>query len=103
MLHSVDTKDRHAVENEVGSLYLKIFSDGDRSFIPRVFGWVLDSFQGRYQDYQPIDVLYHDLEHTLQGTLCMARLLCGYHHAHASPPLEQRMVELGLVAILLHD
>ena len=103
MLHPVDTKDRHAVENEVGSFYLKIFPSGDRSFIPIVFGWVLDCFQGRYRDYQPIDVLYHDLEHTLQGTLCMARLLWGYHRAQALPSLEQRMVELGLMAILLHD
>jgi hypothetical protein len=103
MLHPVDTKDRYAVENEVSSFYLKILPSGDPSFIPRVFGWVLDCFQGRYRDYQPIDVLYHDLEHTLQGTLCMARLLWGYHRAQALPSLEQRMVELGLTAILLHD
>ena len=27
----------------------------------------MECFEGRYQDYQPIDAHYHDLEHTLQG------------------------------------
>src|SRR5262249_62118285 len=54
-------------------------------------------------DYQPVDALYHDFEHTLQGTLCMARLLRGRHHAGAQPRLTERMFRLGVLAILLHD
>jgi hypothetical protein len=39
----------------------------------------------------------------LQGTLCLARLLRGRHLAAAQPPLTERMFQLGLLAILLHD
>jgi len=63
----------------------------------------VDIFAGRYGDYLPIDALYHDLEHTLQGTLCMARLLHCRQQAEGRPALTQRMFELGLFAILLHD
>ena len=103
MFAPVATKDPTAVEVEVQSAYLQMFPGGDRLFVPRVFGWVIESFLGNYADYQAIDARYHDLEHTMQGTLCMARLLRGRHAAGAEPVLSQRMFELGLLAILLHD
>ena len=58
---------------------------------------------GNYLDYQAIDAHYHDLEHTLQGILCMARLLRGRQAQGQEPKLTQRMFELGMLAILLHD
>lgn len=72
-------------------------------FVPRVFGWAIECFTGNYRDYQAVDARYHDFEHTLQGTLCMARLLRGRHFANAHPQLTQRIFQLGLLAILLHD
>jgi hypothetical protein len=72
-------------------------------FVPQAFGWIIDCFTGYFEDYQPVDTRYHDFEHTLQGTLCMARILCGRHFAGTKPPLTQRYFELGLLAILLHD
>jgi hypothetical protein len=72
-------------------------------FVPRVFGWAIEYFTGSYKDYLAVDARYHDFEHTLQGTLCMARLLHGRHKANAHPQLTQRMFQLGLIAILMHD
>ena len=80
-----------------------MFPEGDRYFVHAAFGWAIQYFRGAYADYQPIDARYHDFEHTLQGTLCMVRLLQRRHAMGASPKLTQRMFELGLVAILLHD
>jgi hypothetical protein len=97
------TRDPTAVEEEVRAIYLTIFPAGDPAFVSRAFGWVQECFRGDYSDYQAVDAPYHDLEHTLQGTLCMARLLFGRHLAGAEPRLEQRYFELGLLAILLHD
>jgi hypothetical protein len=99
----VETKRSSAVEAAVHSIYKVIFPQGDHAFVTRVFGWAMDCFSGKYRDYQAIDARYHDLEHTLQGTLCFARLLHGYHAARCSPALTQRGFELGLIAILLHD
>lgn len=103
MFAPVDTKDPVAVRGEVESRYRSMYADADPVFVAQSFGWALDCFTGRYKNYQAIDASYHDLEHTLQGTLCMARLLHGRHKAGAGPTLERRMFELGLMAILLHD
>jgi hypothetical protein len=80
-----------------------MFPHGDREFMPMIFNWAGGWFGGEYLDYQPIDAHYHDLEHTLQGVLCMARLLRGRHAQGAEPKLTQRMCELGMLAILMHD
>jgi hypothetical protein len=103
MYPPVDTKDPTAVEVEVQSAYLAVFPNGEKHFIPLVFGWATECFTGTYKDYQAVDARYHDFEHTLQGTLCMARLLRGRHAANAHPQLTQRMFQLGVLAILLHD
>jgi hypothetical protein len=103
MYANVVTRDPTAVEVEVQSAYLAMFPGGNTLFVPQIFGWVIDCFTGRYGNYLPIDALYHDFEHTLQGTLCMARILQGRQRANAQPPLTQRMFELGMLAILLHD
>jgi len=99
----VDTKDPGVVRAHVATIYRELFQDAPIRLIEDVFNWTADAFTGRYADYQPIDAKYHDLEHTLQGTLAFARLLKGYKQANAEPELTQRGFELGLLAILLHD
>ncbi|MSU58691.1 MAG: hypothetical protein EXS35_11030 [Pedosphaera sp.] len=103
MFIPVATKDPTAVEMEVQSAYLTIFPRGDRLFVPRVFGWAIECFTGNYADYQAVDALYHDFEHTLQGTLCMARLLRGRYEAGAQPAITEKLFQLGIIGILLHD
>jgi hypothetical protein len=103
MYSQVVTKDPTAVELAVQTAYGSAFPDADLLLVPRAFGWAIECFSGNYRDYQAVDALYHDFEHTLQGTLCLARLLRGRHAAGAQPQLSQRMFQLALVAILLHD
>ena len=103
MFPIANTKSPTAVQAAVNSIHGAMFSRGDRGFVAKVFGWAVESFEGNYLDYQPIDALYHDLEHTLQGTLCYAQILQGRQRAGATPVVSQRMFELGLLAILLHD
>src|SRR5271170_341252 len=103
MNQSVSTKDPKAVAKEVQASYLAMFPKGNRLFVPSAFGWAAECFTGRYADYQAVDTDYHDFEHTLQGSLCMARILHGRQMAAANPPITQRIFELGLLAILLHD
>src|SRR5688572_25271168 len=99
----VVTKDPAAVEVEVQAAYQAVFPAGDQIFVRNSFQWAAQCFTGNFDDFQTIDALYHDFEHTLQGTLCMARLLRGWQEAQASPRLTKRMFELGILAILLHD
>lgn len=99
----MDTKDLAAVQAQVAGIYRELYPEAADQFVEQAFRWVADAFEGRYGDYQAIDAKYHDLEHTLQGTLAFARLLKGYKKAKAQPELIQRIFELGLLAILLHD
>ena len=103
MYSPVVTKDPTAVELEVQTAYRTMFPDADPLFAPCAFGWAIECFSGHYRDYQAVDARYHDFEHTLQGTLCLARLLHGRHAAGAQPQFSQRMFQLALLAILLHD
>jgi len=103
MNQTVSTKDPAAVANAVQTAYLAMFPQDDRLFVPGAFASASDCFTGRYADYQAVDTDYHDFEHTLQGTLCMVRILHGRQMAAAKPPVTQRIFELGLFAILLHD
>lgn len=103
MFPEVDTRDLSAVQSEVESIFSSVFPEEDSAFVARVFGWTEQWFTGKYSGYQAVDARYHDLEHTLQGTLCLARLLRGRHFAGVRPVLTPKMFELGLLAILTHD
>jgi hypothetical protein len=103
MNQTVSTKDPVSVAMEVQAAYLAMFPSGDRLFVPSAFGWASECFAGRHAGYQAVDTDYHDFEHTLQGALCMVKILQGRSRANAQPPLTQRFFELGLLAILLHD
>jgi hypothetical protein len=102
VFESVDTRDSSQVERQVNELYLDFCSDGRPGFVPQAFAWVRQCFAG-YGDYQAIDARYHDLEHTLQGTLCLARLLHRRRRAGAAPAFSREWFELSLLAILFHD
>jgi hypothetical protein len=103
MIPTISTKDPTVVERHVQAAYLAIFPGGDLLFVPHMFGLAIDCFTGHYADYQAVDARYHDFEHTLQGTLCMARLLHARHRADAQPLLAEPLFQLGIIGILLHD
>lgn len=99
----IDTKDIEAVCAESGRIYRLMYTDADPGFMPWARDWFQAVFGGRYRDYLPVDVPYHDREHTMQGLLCLARLLHGRHKADARPAVPRETFELGVLAILLHD
>ena len=103
MFNPVDTKNPSAVEAEAAAIYAELFPRGDVAVVRNAFEWAAQCFEGKFAGYQAIDSVYHDFEHTLQGTLCLMRLFRGRHLARATPAISQRMFELALVAILFHD
>lgn len=99
----VDTRDAAAVRRCVAQDYWTMFPHGDQGFVPQAFRWATDCFEGRHPDYRAIDAVYHDFEHTLQGTLCFSTLLRRRAEAEAEPMLSEDTFQMGLLAILLHD
>ncbi|MBK6350733.1 MAG: hypothetical protein IPF50_13480 [Proteobacteria bacterium] len=61
-------------------------------------------FSGQFPGYLGCDTVYHDMQHSLDDTLAMARLLAGYERTHAP---EQRLgadrALLGIIVGLFHD
>ncbi|MGA2750381.1 MAG: hypothetical protein ABSG59_16525 [Verrucomicrobiota bacterium] len=103
MRDAVNTREPASVQAAVQEAYVEMFPQGNRKYIPMIFDWAVSWFSGHYRDYLPIDAHYHDLEHTLQGILCMARLLRRRHALGLEPRLTQRLFELGMLAMLAHD
>ncbi|MCC7259068.1 MAG: HD domain-containing protein [Gammaproteobacteria bacterium] len=61
-------------------------------------------FRGQYEDYLGCDTLYHDIQHTLDMSLAMARLLAGYEKTAApADRLGHERAVIGLIAALFHD
>ena len=103
MAQMIDTRNPRAVQAQTDAVYREMFLSADAAFVERAFGWAIQCFTGNHADYRAIDARYHDLEHTLQGTLCLVRLLLGRQRAHGQPALSQSMFETCLVAMLFHD
>ncbi len=60
-------------------------------------------YEGHYDGYQACDTLYHDMQHSLDVTLAMARLLSGYEQHHPKQQLGDVRFVLGIVISLFHD
>jgi hypothetical protein len=61
-------------------------------------------FSGQFPGYYGCDTVYHDMQHSLDDTLAMARLLAGYDRAHTG---DQRLggdrALMGIVVAMFHD
>lgn len=73
------------------------------SLIDRAVSDLVEMFERGWTGHQPIDMEYHDLDHTFQVTICMAHLLRGRKERGVEPVLRINDWELGILAALLHD
>lgn len=103
MFPRVDTQDVSAVAALVQEVFLSHFPGESTVWFDRLFSDVEGLFGGRHPDYHAVDLRYHDLEHTLQATVCLALLIDGCQRAPDSPRLSARQFQLAVAAVLLHD
>lgn len=93
--------DPQAVFAEVRHIVSLFSSPYDCTALDRVFQDIVKLFRGEYPGYQKCNTWYHDLKHTTDCLLAMARLLHGASINGLSIP--EGDVTLGLIAALLHD
>lgn len=103
MFLPVDTRSPAAVTEFVLTKFQAMYPDYSLQWLDRLFSDVVATFQGERPEYSPVDLRYHDLEHTLQTTVCLALLLEGRHQAEVEPRVDARHAELAVSAMLLHD
>jgi hypothetical protein len=100
----VNVEDAGAVRDAVIAMYGARYPGTDLAPLARAFDDVKALFEGNYPGYLPCDTLYHDVRHTLDMTLAMARLVEGHDRAHTgAEQLGGRRAVLGVVIALLHD
>jgi hypothetical protein len=104
----VNVEDSQQVRDAVLALFAARYPGADSGADFAALGRAFDDFQalfaGRFPGYLPCDTLYHDVRHTLDMTLAMARLIDGHERVCApSERLGARRAMLGVLIALLHD
>jgi len=61
-------------------------------------------FSGRYPGYRGCDTTYHDMQHTLDMTLALARLIAGYERSvEPRDRLGAPRAQMAIITALFHD
>ena len=90
-----------SVLDEVRTITLMMFPHVDFSQVERVFRDIVRLFNGEYPGYRTCTTEYHDLRHTTDAFLAMARLMHGVMVGGTELTVEG--VNLGLICTLMHD
>jgi hypothetical protein len=100
----VDVTDPEAVTAEVMEILGPHYPARSLAPIPRLVADFARLYRGDYPGYHACDVGYHDIQHVLDVTLAMARLLDGHQKLHlADRPLTCKLVVAGVACALFHD
>jgi hypothetical protein len=102
---SIQTTSAAAVGDEVIRLYQQCYQHASSAPLARAFEDVALMYAGRYPDYGPCDTEYHDIQHVLDVTLAMSRLMHGYeeNRAEKEDALGPSLFVAGALGALFHD
>jgi hypothetical protein len=102
--NTVDVSSPAAVRNAVTDLFGDMYPQAAIDPLWLAFHDFERMFAGADPEYHGVDTAYHDIQHTLDMTLAMARLIAG-HERGVEPKdrLGADRATLGLVTSLFHD
>jgi hypothetical protein len=93
-----------AVWEAVHDIFVRLYPGHQPHMLRRAFQDFDRLFNGRMPGYLGCDTVYHDIQHTLDMTLAMARLIQGHE---LSEPLARQLgpgrATLGIITSLFHD
>ena len=100
----VNTTEPASVNDEVNRIFRELYPDATTHVLNRGFRDLTRLQRGEYPGYHACDTSYHDLQHSLDVTLAMARLMDGYERTRErSAELGARLFRFGVVTALFHD
>jgi len=79
--NTVQVSNPAAVRNAVHNLFAQAFPGMSFDKLWLAFYDFERLFTGRYPGYKGCDTTYHDMQHTLDMTLALARLVCAYEQS----------------------
>lgn len=101
MFMLLDMDDPVCVYGEVKTILGMTYGNFNDDLLSQAFYDTVSLYQGKYPGFRGCNTEYHDLKHTTDVFLAMARLLHGYHIEGMG--LKKRTAELALISALLHD
>ena len=100
----INTTDPVCVKLEVGRIFRTLYSRNQAPILDRAFDDLVRMYRGQIPGYAACDTEYHDLQHVLEVTLAMARLLDGYERSRGDAAhITERLFQLGVICALYHD
>jgi hypothetical protein len=100
----INTTDPVCVKLEIERIFRALYSRPRPIVLNRAFDDMVRLYRGEFPGYSRCDTAYHDLQHSLEVTLAMVRLLDGYERSRADgPAIPERLFQLGAICALFHD
>jgi hypothetical protein len=102
--NTVNIADPHEVRDVVCALLERLYPRADLAPVRAAFGTFTQLYAGILPGYHGCDTWYHDVQHSLDCTLAMARLIDG--HERSVPKrsrIGERRARLGVICALFHD
>src|SRR5688572_25298382 len=102
--NTVQVSDPVAVRNAVKSLFATTFPGAAFDKLWLAFYDFERLFTGRFPGYSGCDTTYHDMQHTLDMSLALARLVAGYERSvEAGDRLGAHRAQMVIITSLFHD
>ena len=100
----VKTTDPIDVNREINQIFLELYSDASTTVLDRAFGDADLIYRGEMPGFHACDTAYHDIQHVLDVTLAMARLIDGYERSRVgTDSIGRDLFEWGVITALFHD
>ncbi len=101
---SVKTTDPAQVKAEVSRIFLDLYPDARTDALDTAFNDATAMYRGEFPGFLVCDTAYHDIQHVLDVTLAMARLIDGYERGRVGKEsINERLFHLGVITALFHD
>jgi hypothetical protein len=102
--NTVQVSDPVMVRRAVRGLFSETFTGASFDKMWLAFYDFERLFEGKFPGYLGCDTTYHDMQHTLDMTLALARLVAGYERSvEAADRLGWRRAQMAIVTSLFHD
>jgi len=102
--NDIKTTDPAVVNAEVDRIFTRLYPNEATGQIDQAFEDMAALYRGKRPGYYACDTPYHDIQHVLDVTLAIARLIDGYERGGVGvESLDAPLFRLGVVTALFHD